>query len=226
MAAPQAVSRLGLAALAQRTSVLSVIPVQVGLGAEIPQPTPEDAPKTTLQHYGQPEHKLPLQAHIKKTFSLHIGADLKIPTQNARHVIAADAEAANSMQQPITSRREAVTDPFEGLPLRRFADRLGEHIFPAFQAMQEDMKRAKSMAKQEVAAPVVEASSIPSFLPFTRWAVKTKRVQNTLIAEEGKDRKKARLSWYHPDDTMVPRDWFRGGLLADLKYYQPFAATK
>lgn len=27
---------------------------------------------------------------------------------------------------------------------------------------------------------------------------------------------------YHPDDTMVPRDWWSGGLLADLKYYSPF----
>lgn len=27
-------------------------------------------------------------------------------------------------------------------------------------------------------------------------------MQKTFVAEEGKDRKKARLSWYHPDDTV------------------------
>lgn len=27
---------------------------------------------------------------------------------------------------------------------------------------------------------------------------------------------------YHPDDTMVPRDWFSKGLLEDIKYYAPF----
>jgi hypothetical protein len=46
--------------------------------------------------------------------------------------------------------------------------------------------------------------------------------RSTFIADPPKERKKARMSWYHPDDTMVPRDWFRNGLLADLKYYSPF----
>ena len=27
-------------------------------------------------------------------------------------------------------------------------------------------------------------------------------IQKTFVAEEGKDKKKARLSWYHPDDTV------------------------
>ncbi len=29
-------------------------------------------------------------------------------------------------------------------------------------------------------------------------------IQKTFVAEEGKDKKKARLSWYHPDDTVSP----------------------
>ena len=33
-------------------------------------------------------------------------------------------------------------------------------------------------------------------------AAQSKVIQNTFVAKEGKDRKKARLSWYHPDDTV------------------------
>ena len=33
-------------------------------------------------------------------------------------------------------------------------------------------------------------------------AANSKVIQNTFVAEEGKDKKKARLSWYHPDDTV------------------------
>lgn len=59
-------------------------------------------------------------------------------------------------------------------------------------------------------------------LVVTRRAASSASIRDTLIAEDPKTRKKARMSWYHPDDTMVPRDWFKGGLLADLKYYSPF----
>ena len=57
-------------------------------------------------------------------------------------------------------------------------------------------------------------------------AAASREFQETLIAEDPKDRKKARLSWYHPDDTMVPRGWFKGGLLEDIKYYAPFMSSK
>ena len=35
-----------------------------------------------------------------------------------------------------------------------------------------------------------------------RRAANSKVIQSTFVAEEGKDKKKARLSWYHPDDTV------------------------
>ena len=38
--------------------------------------------------------------------------------------------------------------------------------------------------------------------PLTRRATQQKAFQSTFIAEEPKQRKKARLSWYHPDDTV------------------------
>lgn len=62
---------------------------------------------------------------------------------------------------------------------------------------------------------------VPSVFPLTRWAANSQRVRATLVHDPAQQ-KKARLSWYHPDDTMVPRDWLKGGLLADLKYYNPF----
>ncbi len=103
-----------------------------------------------------------------QSFNLHIGASLRIPTENARTTIPSSTQAQQE-QHPITTRREAFVDPFEGLPLRRFADRVGEYIMPAFQAMQDDMRKAKRVAKVDVPVPTVEASNIPHFLPFTRW---------------------------------------------------------
>lgn len=35
-------------------------------------------------------------------------------------------------------------------------------------------------------------------------AAQSKMIQNTFVAAGGKERKKARLSWYHPDDTVSP----------------------
>ena len=34
-------------------------------------------------------------------------------------------------------------------------------------------------------------------------AAKNEKFQETFIAKNGKDRPKARLSWYHPDDTVT-----------------------
>lgn len=63
-------------------------------------------------------------------------------------------------------------------------------------------------------------------------------IRNTLIADDPKTRKRARLSWHHRMTRydwvaatvvqshlyiqMVPRDWFTKGLLADIEYYNPF----
>ena len=37
---------------------------------------------------------------------------------------------------------------------------------------------------------------------LVRRAAKTETFKSTFIAEDPKTRKKARLSWYHPDDTV------------------------
>lgn len=32
-----------------------------------------------------------------------------------------------------------------------------------------------------------------------------------------------RMSWYNPNDGMVPSKWLTEGFLADMAYYQPFS---
>jgi hypothetical protein len=155
----------------------------------------------------------------RKTFSLHIGADLKLPTPNAeRHSSYEAAPAAMPAAQ-------AASDPFEGLPFRAMAERMGAAMSPVVQAVKEDartkrLREAGLLGNQqaEVAVP-----SIPHFLPFTRWAAQSETMKSTFVVEG--ERKRARLSWYHPDDTMVPRGWWKLGLLEDLKYYKPFSTA-
>lgn len=98
---------------------------------------------------------------------------------------------------------------------------------PAYEAVKAEDARRKAAARAggDAAATPLPTPTVPSFLPFTRWAATSPAIQATLVVEEDvKVRPKARLSWYHPDDTMVPRGWWKGGLLADLAYYRPFRA--
>jgi hypothetical protein len=92
---------------------------------------------------------------------------------------------------------------------------------PVYHTLKEEDKKAKARLSQTVQQPVA-VPSVPHFLPITRWASQSEGFRSTFIAENGKSRK-ARLSWYHPDDTMVPRGWWKLGLLEDLKYYAPFS---
>jgi len=65
----------------------------------------------------------------RKAFSLHIGADLRLPTPNIlQH---SRFEAA----KPAVSATAAAEDPFEGLPFKKLADRLGAAMSPVVQAV-------------------------------------------------------------------------------------------
>ena len=94
-----------------------------------------------------------------QSFSFHLGADLNVPTDDRRNTHTVDAP-----------REASAKDPFEGLPLRRWAERMGERIMPAYELIKEEQKKSKLAAKaapsQEVPVP-----SIPHLLPFTRWYV-------------------------------------------------------
>jgi hypothetical protein len=104
-------------------------------------------------------------------------------------------------------------DPFEGVPLRAWAEKLGEKVMPAYEAVKAEETRRKAerallakSGKEPSPLAAVAPLSVPSVFPLTRWAASSPAVRSTLVAaDDPKERPKARLSWYHPDDTMVPR---------------------
>ena len=64
-----------------------------------------------------------------QTFSLHIGADLKLPTPNARR------HSSYEVAPAAVSAAAAASDPFAGLPFRAMAERLGAAMSPVVQAV-------------------------------------------------------------------------------------------
>jgi len=112
-------------------------------------------------------------------------------------------------------------DPFEGLPLYGLAEYLGDRVMPVLEAAKKEQMNQQRQTALHVQSAEVVTPYIPALLPVTRWASQDEQFRSTLVVDDASPRK-ARLSWYHPDDTMVPRDWFSMGLLEDLKYYSPF----
>ncbi len=148
----------------------------------------------------------------QRSFSLHIGANLKIPgVENLTRV------APVSETQPV----QPAADPFAGLPLHALAEYLGDRMMPALEAVKEEQKKQMREARLQGKEVQMAIPYVPPLLPVTRWASKDAQFRSTLVVED-ESRQKARLSWYHPDDTMVPRDWFSLGLLEDLRYFNPF----
>jgi hypothetical protein len=154
-----------------------------------------------------------------QSFGLHVGGMISIPSKDAQ------ARPQYTHYQPYTAGAplpDGVTDPFEGLPFRAFAEKMGDRIVPVVQAAREDHRRAVKEGRAAADAAQPAAITVPHLLPFTRWAAQSETFKATFVVEGPDAHKKARLSWYHPDDTMVPRGWFSQGLMADLKYYMPF----
>jgi len=166
--------------------------------------------------FGHPDWKVPLQQQLNKSFSLHLGADIRLPCKEESYITPPPlAEEATGLT---LEQSRPAPNPFEGLFLADFAERLGGRIAPVY----HEFKKLEKDAAREVKVAAEEANAwsvpIPHFLPFTKMATQHPEFRKTFVFDV-KDRKTARLSWYHPDDTMVPRDWLRGGLLEDIKYY-------
>ena len=118
--------------------------------------------------------------------------------------------SANEVAAAAAAESPRLHDPFEGVPLRAWAESLGERVMPAYEAVkaEEARRKAEMLANGGSGQAPLAASplSVPSVFPLTRWAASSPAVRSTLVAAENpKERPKARLSWYHPDDTMVPR---------------------
>ena len=160
---------------------------------------------------------------LLQNLKIHLGGDLNIPLAVSSREDQFDPllpSAASSLSMQETS--EKMKDPFDGLPFRAFAERLGESIMPAIEAARKEQISSSRRERLAADSAVPNAPQVPHFLPFTRWAAQSERIRGTFVADDSSSRRKARLSWYHPEDTMVPRDWFKGGLLEDIKYYNPF----
>ena len=102
-----------------------------------------------------------------QSFSLWLGADLKIPTVDKRqtHVV-------ENVPQLSASERAAASDPFAGLPLRAWADRVGERVAPAFKAIQEEQRMSNlTAAKTRRLEQPLAVPSIPHVFPITKWWV-------------------------------------------------------
>ena len=57
----------------------------------------------------------------------------------------------------------------QGLPFRRFADKLGAAVLPAIEAAQEAERESKLASKHAAEEAEVLGPSVPHMLPFTRW---------------------------------------------------------
>ncbi|KAK9843051.1 hypothetical protein WJX74_006228 [Apatococcus lobatus] len=215
-------SKLGWSALVSG-SLPRVVPAAEGAGRVITerQATKVEEAKVA-QQLQEPAKQLTVHQTLLKTFDLHIGATLPLPTTDKRKTHNPEPLPTPGASLEGATSGSVLTDPFAGLPFRNLAEKLGAHMAPALEQLRADKRKARAV-DPAVAAAAVELLPVPHLLPFTRWASQSEIFKSTLIAEDPKIRKKARLSWYHPDDTMVPRGWWKGGLLADLAYYKPFS---
>ena len=102
----------------------------------------------------------------KQSFQLHIGADLKLPTSSTRIRSGITIPMAAQPLEPTAAPR----DYFDGLPLKAWAERLGERVMPTVELVREEHRRVKSAAAQlKAAAPEMAIPHVPHLLPFSRW---------------------------------------------------------
>eukprot|EP00854_Cymbomonas_tetramitiformis_P012615 gene12615-14911_t len=103
------------------------------------------------------------------------------------------------------------------------AERIGNFMGPIADAIAESSKQNDNKMKTTSAGSLF-VPNVPHVLPVTRIIRDNQFIREVLIYDDSAPQVKPRLSWYHPDDTMVPRGWFSEGLVADYTYY--FGAPK
>jgi hypothetical protein len=102
-------------------------------------------------------------------------------------------------------------------PFKKFASRMGEGLLDPLLDAIKDSELSNKYSKQAKTTEVY-VPEIPHLLPVARWARDNAVLRDVLVHDETVE-VKPRLSWYHPDDRMVPRGWFQEGLAADFAYY-------
>jgi hypothetical protein len=102
-------------------------------------------------------------------------------------------------------------------PFQTFAARMGEGLGPLLESIRES--EMSNQACRQAKSNELYVPSIPHLLPVARWARNNAMVRDVLVYDDAAVEVKPRLSWYHPDDRMVPRNWFQEGLAADFAHY-------
>ncbi len=167
----------------------------------------------------------------RRRVTFHCGTDLHFYVPHDEPAAARGRRTAP--QQPSTNntalpdgKAAAAVDHFEGVPFRALAEFLGGAYMDATEEARANAKEADGMARAPVSTPVSREGprgrSVPFFLPCTAAFASTQAFESTFVVDEDVNKRRTRLSWYHPEDTMVPRGWFRDGLLADMAWYRPF----
>ena len=123
----------------------------------------------------------------------------------------------------VTQKKSRSADPFEGIPFRGLAEYLGGSYM---EALEESRKQQQNAQKSQEATAEATLSSetpvVPHFLPITSMFAKTQAFKSTFVVDDDKSKRRTRLSWYNPQDGMVPSNWLKDGLMADLQWYRPF----
>lgn len=126
-----------------------------------------------------------------QAMNIHLGATLSIPGVENLSRVGTTSSASLAPKD----------DPFQGLPFHDLAEYLGEQVMPALEHAKKDQIRQQREAKMAIQNAQVAVPHVPHILPFTRWASTDENFRSTLVVDDDKAQK-ARLSWYHPDDTV------------------------
>lgn len=80
------------------------------------------------------------------------------------------------------------------------------------------IKSVDKMLKKSKSSEDLNKPYIPFFCPLTKKIRDNEKIRDMLIYD-GSNQIQPRLSWYSPNDEMIPSDWFEEGIKADLNYY-------
>lgn len=100
-------------------------------------------------------------------------------------------------------------------PFASIATRVGDLAEPLMEALLE----AKRNGRPDPKDIPLYMPDVPLFCPVSRWASNSEVLRQVLVVDAEKEPLKPRMSWYHPDDRMIPRGWFNEGIVADMHYY-------
>lgn len=79
--------------------------------------------------------------------------------------------------------------------------------------MSSCVKMKKSKSSENLYIP-----QVPFFCPVTKKLRDNELVREILIYDKSKPIK-PRLTWYDPNDNIIPNNWFVDGICSDLDYY-------